>query len=60
LDDYWLGLRLQKLDISAIHLTTQNKSNTSVARKLSDACDLYLCLKGIGKDKALKRTAKRM
>ncbi len=29
LDDYWLGLRLQKLDIPAIHLTKQNGSSTS-------------------------------
>ena len=59
LDDYWLGLRLQKLDIPAIHLTKQNESNTSVSPALSDACDLYLRLKGIGKDKVFKRTAKR-
>jgi len=59
LDDYWLGLRLQKLDIPAIHLTKQDESNTSVAPKLSDACDLYLRLKGVGKDKVFKRTAKR-
>ena len=59
LDDYWLGLRLQKLDIPAIHLTKQHESNTSVSPALSDACDLYLRLKGIGKDKVFKRTAKR-
>ena len=59
LDDYWLGLRLQKFDIPAIHLTKHNGSNTSVAPKLSDACDLYLRLKGIGRDKVFKRTANR-
>ena len=59
LDDYWLGLRLQKLDIPAIHLTKQHESNTSVSPALSDACDLYLRLKGIGKDKVFQRTAKR-
>ena len=59
LDDYWLGLRLQKLDIPAIHLTKQNESNSSAAPALSDACDLYLRLKGIGRDKVFKRTAKR-
>ena len=58
LDDYWLGLRLQKLDIPAIHLTKQNDSSTSVAPTLSDACDLYLRLKGVGKDEVFKRTAK--
>ncbi len=59
MDDYWLGLRLQQIDISAIHLTKQNESNASAAPELSDACDLYLRLKGIGKDKVFKRTAKR-
>ena len=59
MDDYWLGLRLQKLGIPAIHLTKQNENNTSVAPTLTDACDLYLRLKGIGKDKVFKRTAKR-
>ena len=59
LDDYWLGLRLQKLDIPAIHLTKQNESNISVVPKLSNACDLYLRLKGIDRDKVFKRTAKR-
>ena len=59
LDDYWLGLRLQKLDIPAIHLTKQNEGNDSATPTLSDACDLYLRLKGIGKDKVFKRTAKR-
>ncbi len=59
LDDYWLGLRLQKTDIPAIHLTERNESNASAAPALSDACDLYLRLKGIGRDKVFKRTAKR-
>ena len=59
LNDYWLGLRLQKLDIPAIHLTKQNESNNSAAPTLGYACDLYLRLKGIGKDKVFKRTAKR-
>ncbi len=59
LDDYWLGLRLQKLDIPAIHLTKRSESNASAAPALSDARDLYLRLKGIGRDKVFKRTAKR-
>jgi len=59
LDDYWLGLRLQKLDIPAIHLTKQNEGNDLATPTLSDACDRYLLLKGVGKDKVFKRTAKR-
>ena len=50
---------LQKLDIPAIHSAKQHESNTSIAPALSDACDLYLRLRGIGRDKVFKRTAKR-
>ena len=59
LDDYWLWLRLQKLNTPAIHLTKQNESNNSAAPTLGYACDLYLGLEGIGKDKVFKRTATR-
>ena len=59
LDDYWLRLRLQKRDIPVIHLTKQNENNNSAAPTLGHACDLYLRLKGIGKDKVFNRTAKR-
>ena len=59
LDDYWLGLRLQKMDIPAINLlrTGSNPSNNDY--KLTDALDLYLKLKGIDKDKTFIRTANR-
>jgi len=60
LEDYWLGLRLQKMDIPAIHLvrsdTAAEESNTPT---LSDALELYLKLKGVGKDKVFIRTAAR-
>ena len=51
LDDYWLGLRLQKLGIPAINLlrTGSNPSNNDIM--LTDALDLYLRLKGTNKDK---------
>ena len=39
LEDYWLGIRLEKMDIPAIHLVK------------SDELDLYLRLKGKDKDK---------
>ena len=59
LEDYWLGIRLQKMDIPAIHLVkSENKSDDS-APILSDALDLYLRLKGKGKDKTFVRTANR-
>ena len=59
LDDYWLGLRLQKMDIPAINLlrTGSNPSNNDFM--LTDALDLYLKLKGIDKDKTFMRTAHR-
>ena len=60
LEDYWLGLRLQKMDIPAIHLmrpeAASKEGNTPT---LSDALDLYLKLKGVGKDKVFVRTATR-
>jgi len=59
LEDYWLGIRLQKMDIPAIHLVkSENKSDDSTPI-LSDALDLYLRLKGKGKDKTFVRTANR-
>ena len=59
LEDYWLGIRLQKMDIPAIHLVkSENKSDDSTTI-LSDALDLYLRLKGKGKDKTFVRTANR-
>ena len=57
--DYWLGLRLQKMDISAIHLVGSNKDIDDSSPKINDALDLYLRLKGIDKDKTFIRTANR-
>jgi len=59
LDDYWLGLRLQKLDIPAMNLIRMDINDTDNGFRLSDALDLYLKLKGIDKDKTFIRTAHR-
>ena len=59
LDDYWLGLRLQKMDIPAIHLVISNEELDDDSPDVSDALDLYLKLKGEGKDKTFIRTANR-
>ena len=60
LEDYWLGLRLQNLDVPAIHLIRSGvASKVADTPKLSDALELYLKLKGIGKDKVFFRTATR-
>ena len=42
LDDYWLGLRLQKMDVPAIHLVTSNEELDDDIPDVSDALDLYL------------------
>ena len=59
LDDYWLGIRLQKMDIPAIHLVKANDNIDDSSQLISDALDLYLKLKGEGKDKTFIRTATR-
>ena len=59
LDDYWLGLRLQKMDIPAIHLVSSNEVSDDSSPIITDALDLYLRLKGEGKDKTFIRTANR-
>ena len=59
LDDYWLGIRLQKMDIPAIHLVKANDNVDDSSPLISDALDLYLRLKGDGKDKTFIRTANR-
>jgi integrase len=60
LDDYWLGLRLQNMDIPAIQLVkTDDKIAEDATPLLSDALELYLRLKAVGKDKVFVRTANR-
>ena len=59
LDDYWLGLRLQKMDIPSIHLVNFNEELDDDTPDVSDALDLYLRLKGDGKNKTFIRTANR-
>ena len=59
LDDYWLGLRLQKMDIPAIHLVSSNEVSDDSSLIITDALHLYLRLKGEGKDKTFIRTANR-
>jgi len=59
LDDYWLGLRLQKMDIPAIHLVNSNEVSDDSSPGITDALDLYLKLKGESRDKTFIRTATR-
>ena len=60
LEDYWLGLRLQQIDIPAINLVRKPKTAKSPdCLTLSEARDLYLRLKSAGKDRTFVRSAHR-
>ena len=59
LEDYWLGLRLQNMDIPAIQVVKSSDSSVDDGLLLSETCELYLRLKGVGKDKVFIRTANR-
>ena len=61
LEDYWLSLRLSKTDIPGLHLLRDRPVSASVSscETLSEALELYLRLKGVGKDKVFHRGAER-
>jgi len=60
LDDYWLGLRLQKVDIPGISLIrTDETVGADAGCLLSEALDLYLRLKSVGRDKIFVRLSTR-
>ena len=48
LEDYWLGLRLQNMDIPAIKVVRASDEANDATLRLSQACELYLRLKGVG------------
>ncbi len=60
LEDYWLGLRLQQIDIPAISLVRSPETlDAPDCLSLSEARDLYLRLKSAGKDRTFVRSAHR-
>ena len=59
IEDYWLDLRLQNMDITAILVVKSSESVVDDGLLLSESCELYLRLKGVGKDTVFIRTAKR-
>ena len=59
LEDYWMTLRLSKLEIPAQHLLKSSKASQSSAPLLSDALEAYVRLKGANKSKTFHRGAKR-
>ena len=61
LEDYWLSLRLAKIDIPALHLVRDKPllPSLSSCMTLTEALDLYVRLKGVNKDKIFRRGAER-
>ena len=59
LDDYWSGLRLQKMDVPALHLLISNDDNKHDSPTLKEAVDAYLLLKGGFTNPVFARTARR-
>jgi len=59
LDDYWSGLRLQKMDVPALHLLISNDDNKHDSPTLKEAVDAYLLLKGGVTNPVFARTARR-
>jgi len=57
LEDYWLGLRLQDMDIPAIHLVKTNHSDDS-SPLMKEAVENYLRIKG-NDERIFIRTAQR-
>ena len=60
LDDYWSGLRLQKMDVPAIHLLiSDNDDARHDSPILKEAIEAYLILKGGVTNPVFARTARR-
>ena len=60
LDDYWHGLRLQKMDVPALHLVIGNKDNVDDnSPPMMEAVDIYLRLKGSNDSQTFIRAARR-
>ena len=59
LDDYWLGIRLQKMDIPKIAVVDLENTSLKNGPSLSQATQIYLNLKGAGKSKTFRQAAIR-
>lgn len=53
LEDYWLSLRLSKIEVPGLHLLRDRPISASVSscESLLEALELYLRLEGVGRDK---------
>ena len=59
LEDFWFGIRFKRMDVPAIGSVRKDNSESNDSPTILDALDLYLRLKGQGKDKVFCRTATR-
>ena len=59
LDDYWSGLRLQKMDVPALRLLISNDDDKHDSPTMQEAVDSYLLLKGGVTNPVFARTARR-
>ena len=59
LDDYWFGVRLKNMDVPEKDKVSLENVVEDIGPKINHALEIYLKLKGVGKDKVFHRTAKR-
>ena len=59
LEDYWFGIRFKRMDVPTINAVRMEDAILDGSPTILDALDLYLKLKGQGKDKVFYRTATR-
>ena len=59
LEDYWLSLRLRNIDIPAIQVVKSSDAVANDSLLMTEACELYLQLKSLGRGPVFIRTAKR-
>ena len=50
LDDYWFGIRLKNMDVPSVDKVKLDNVINDDTPKISEALELYLKLKGVGKD----------
>ena len=55
LDDYWFRIRLKNIDVPSVDKIKLDNVINDDTLKISEALELYLKLKGVGKDKVFLR-----
>ena len=59
LEDYWFSIRFKRMDVPTINAVRMEDGILDGSSTILDALNLYLKLKGQGKDKVFCRTATR-